>query len=75
MGNKEYKEKNYKAALFFYNRSLSITPSADVNNNRAITLVKLRQDDKALVDYNELIKMEPNNSKGICYYFVIFIFS
>ena len=64
-GNESFKAGDFEEALLYYNRSLSISPTAAVFNNRAITSIKLQRYSEAIEDCNRVLEEESNNIKGM----------
>ena len=63
-GNEAYYSHDYKEALVYYKRSISILPVPAVYNNRAMTYIKLEQYKEALEDCETVLKSEPQNLKA-----------
>ncbi|XP_046476310.1 sperm-associated antigen 1 isoform X3 [Neodiprion pinetum] len=61
MGNEAYRVGDYEEALIRYNSSITINPSVNAYNNRAITNIKLRRYQEAVNDCNIVSSMEYNN--------------
>ena len=63
-GNEAFKAGDFKEALIYYNRSISLQQSAAVYNNRAITYIKMERFEDAILDCETVLMTEPNNVKG-----------
>ena len=60
-----YSSKNYKEAINFYSRAISVNNSyADAYCNRAIVYSILNNFDKAEVDYNKAIELNPSDPQN-----------
>ena len=63
-GNEAFRSGDYKEALVYYNRSIQLSPTPAVHNNRAMAYIKLEEYEKAIIDCNCVLKDEPSNIKG-----------
>ena len=63
-GNEAFKAGDFKEALIYYDRSISLQRSAAVYNNRAITYIKMERFEEAILDCETVLMREPNNVKG-----------
>ena len=63
-GNEAFKAGDFKEALIYYDRSISLQRSAAVYNNRAITYIKMERFEDAILDCETVLMREPNNVKG-----------
>ncbi|XP_046741820.1 sperm-associated antigen 1-like [Diprion similis] len=61
MGNEAYRVGDYEEALIRYNSSITINPSVNAYNNRAITNIKLGRYQEAVNDCNIVSSMEYHN--------------
>ncbi|MEO6162621.1 MAG: tetratricopeptide repeat protein, partial [Candidatus Binatia bacterium] len=60
-GVKQYKSAKYKEAVAAFNRAIKAAPKSDeAYNNRGLAYAKLGQQDNALKDYDEALKLNPN---------------
>ena len=63
-GNEAFISGDFKEALIYYDRSISLHKSAAVFNNRAIANIKMEKFEDAIVDCDTVLKLEPKNVKG-----------
>jgi len=63
-GNEAFKAGDFKEALIYYDRSISLQRSAAVYNNRAITYIKMERFEEAILDCETVLMREPNNVKA-----------
>ncbi len=56
---------NLQSALDDYGRSIAVAPSASAHFDRANLYVQLDQPDKALVDFNAALAIDPKNIKAL----------
>ena len=63
-GNEAFRSGDYKEALVYYNRSIQLSASPAVHNNRAMAYIKLEEYQNAIIDCNYVLKDEPRNIKG-----------
>ncbi len=63
-GNEAFKAGDFREAIVYYNRSLSIKPVPAVYNNRAMTYIKLDKYEEAIKDCDAVLKQETDNIKG-----------
>ena len=59
-----FRAGDYKEALVYYSRSVSFYSSAAAHNNKALTLNKLGRYEEAISSCNDVLNIEPNNTKG-----------
>ncbi|XP_052266340.1 uncharacterized protein LOC127868537 isoform X2 [Dreissena polymorpha] len=64
-GNEAFWSKDFKEALTYYSRSISLLPTAASYNNRALAHLKLSQWHEAISDVNTVMEMEPDNVKAL----------
>ena len=67
-GNEAFRAGDFKEALVYYNRSISLQQSAAVFNNRAITFIKMEKFEDAIADCETVLKLEATNVKGNCWH-------
>eukprot|EP00112_Aurelia_sp_Birch-Aquarium-sp1_P014394 Seg3104.2 transcript_id=Seg3104.2/GoldUCD/mRNA.D3Y31 product="Sperm-associated antigen 1" protein_id=Seg3104.2/GoldUCD/D3Y31 len=63
-GNEAFKSRDFDEALIYYNRSISLEPTAAVVNNRAITYINMERFEDAILDCNTVLTEEPKNVKA-----------
>ncbi|XP_068179654.1 sperm-associated antigen 1-like [Antennarius striatus] len=64
-GNEAFRAKDYKEAVVYYSRSLSVLPTVAAYGNRAQAEIKLQHWDNALTDCQSALKLEPCNVKAL----------
>lgn len=64
-GNEAFKSGDYKEALVYYSRSISLQPTAASYNNRALAYLKTEDWTKAITDTDRVLKLEPDNLKAL----------
>ncbi|XP_033123357.1 sperm-associated antigen 1-like isoform X2 [Anneissia japonica] len=64
-GNEAFHSKDFKEALAYYSRSISIQPSLAAYNNRALASIKLKKFDDAVKDCDKVLEDEPDNVKAL----------
>lgn len=64
-GNEAFKAGDFKEAIVYYSRSISLQPTAASYNNRALAYLKTEDWMKALTDTNKVLKLEPENLKAL----------
>ena len=65
-GNEEFKQKNYLTAIGLYTESINLDPTQDIPfNNRGLCYMNLNKDDKAKLDFERAIQLNPKNVKAL----------
>lgn len=64
-GNEAFKSGDFKEAVKYYNRSISLLPTAASYNNRALAYLKTSEWQKAVSDTDKVLAMEPDNVKAL----------
>ncbi|XP_068178848.1 sperm-associated antigen 1-like isoform X2 [Antennarius striatus] len=64
-GNEAFRAKDYKEAVVYYSRSLSVLPTVAAYGNRAQAEIKLQHWNNALTDCQSALKLEPRNAKAL----------
>lgn len=60
-----FRAGDYQEALVYYTRSIDYLPSSTAaHNNKALTCNKLGLYDEAIISCLEVLKLEPDNTKG-----------
>ncbi|EDV20339.1 uncharacterized protein TRIADDRAFT_61052 [Trichoplax adhaerens] len=63
-GNEAFKAGDYNEAIVYYDRSISLIPTAAAYNNRALAALRMKDYVKTIEDCTKVIEMEPRNSKA-----------
>ncbi|XP_059827650.1 sperm-associated antigen 1-like isoform X1 [Hypanus sabinus] len=63
-GNEAFRAGDYKEALLYYTRSISVMPNVTAFNNRAQAEIKLQEWKKALDDAEKVLELDPGNLKA-----------
>uniref|UniRef100_A0A7M4E6C6 Sperm associated antigen 1 n=1 Tax=Crocodylus porosus TaxID=8502 RepID=A0A7M4E6C6_CROPO len=64
-GNEAFATGDYKEAVTYYARSISVLPTAAAYNNKAQAEIKLKDWHSALQDCEKVLDMEPDNLKAL----------
>ena len=65
-GNEQFKQKNYLTAIGLYTESINLDPTQDIPfNNRGLCYMNLNKDDKAKLDFERAIQLNPKNVKAL----------
>ncbi|XP_006029329.1 sperm-associated antigen 1 isoform X1 [Alligator sinensis] len=64
-GNEAFATGDYKEAVTYYDRSISVLPTAAAYNNKAQAEIKLKDWHSALQDCEKVLDMEPGNLKAL----------
>ncbi|XP_074656348.1 sperm-associated antigen 1-like isoform X2 [Tubulanus polymorphus] len=64
-GNEAFYAGDHNEAIIYYNRSLSLQPTAATYNNRAMAYIKLKKWDEALEDCNRVLEDDTENVKAM----------
>ncbi|KAM9308445.1 sperm-associated antigen 1 [Gastrophryne carolinensis] len=64
-GNEAFRSGDYKEAISYYSRSISVEASAAAYNNRAQANIKLKNWHNVLNDCGLALHLEPNNMKAL----------
>ncbi|KAM4704932.1 sperm-associated antigen 1 [Rhinophrynus dorsalis] len=63
-GNEAFRCGDYKEAVIYYSRSISVLPSAAAYNNRAQAEIKLKNWENAMNDCERVLDLDPGNIKA-----------
>lgn len=63
-GNEYYKLGEFKKALDYYNKSLKFSPYLETYFNRGLAHTRLKEYDAAIVDLQQVLKLDPHLSEG-----------
>ncbi|KAL4222400.1 Sperm associated antigen 1 [Mactra antiquata] len=64
-GNEAFRSNDFKEAITYYSRSISLQPTAASYNNRALAYLKTKDWHGAVSDTNIVLSMEPQNLKAL----------
>ncbi|XP_053374130.1 sperm-associated antigen 1-like [Mercenaria mercenaria] len=64
-GNEAFRSNDFKEAITYYSRSISLQPTAASYNNRALAYLKTSDWQKAINDTDTVLKLEPGNVKAL----------
>ncbi|MED6266328.1 hypothetical protein CHARACLAT_000983, partial [Characodon lateralis] len=64
-GNEAFRANDYKEAIAYYSRSLSILPTVSAYNNRAQAEINLQHWHNAMRDCQQVLELEPRNKKAL----------
>ncbi|CAH2285670.1 sperm-associated antigen 1 isoform X1 [Pelobates cultripes] len=64
-GNEAFRSDDYKEAVAYYTRSISVLPTAAAYNNRAQAEIKLKNWHNALSDCERVLDLEAGNMKAL----------
>ncbi|HVA97490.1 MAG TPA: tetratricopeptide repeat protein, partial [Bacteroidia bacterium] len=66
VGTEHYKLKQYRTAIGFYNKAISMNDTCfDAFNNRAVSYAMLHINDSALASFNKALQLRPNDKDAI----------
>nr|XP_054597325.1 sperm-associated antigen 1 isoform X2 [Nothobranchius furzeri] len=64
-GNEAFRAKDFKEAVTYYSRSLSILPTVGAYNNRAQAEINLSRWHDAMRDCQQVLELDPDNKKAL----------